>query len=89
MKESPTFFQILNNRYDKGKGSTVFTSNMKPSEWRHLFFNASVARCALDRIMDRCIAIDIHGTSYREQQKKVFKVSTSSVPEVTELNLYQ
>ena len=62
---------------------------MKPSEWRPLFFNASVARCALDRIMDRCIAIDIRGASYRGQQKKVFKISTSSVPEVTGLNLYQ
>ena len=88
-RESNLFFQILDNRYNKGKGSTVFTSNMKPSEWRPLFFNASVARCALDRIMDRCIAIDIRGASYRGQQKKVFKISTSSVPEVTGLNLYQ
>lgn len=86
--ESNLFFQILDRRYDRRKGSTIFTSNMKPSEWRALFFNTSVAKCALDRIMDRCIAIEIRGTSYRGQQKTVYKLSTSSVPEITGLNLY-
>ena len=87
--ESNLFFQILDRRYDKRKGSTIFTSNMKPSEWRTLFFNNSIAKCALDRIMDRCIAIDIRGASYRGQQKTVYKIYTSSVPEVTGLSLYQ
>lgn len=87
--ESNLFFQILDRRYDKRKGSTIFTSNMKPSEWRTLFSNTPVAKCALDRIMDRCIAIDIRGASYRGQQKTVYKISTSSVPEVTGLSLYQ
>jgi len=85
--ESNLFFQILDRRYDKRKGTTVFTSNTKPSEWRALFSNASVAKCALDRVMDRCIAIDIRGTSYRGQQKSVYKISTNSAPEITGINL--
>lgn len=33
--ESNLFFQILDRRYDKCKCSTIFTSNMKLSEWRN------------------------------------------------------
>lgn len=85
--ESNLFFQILDKRYDKRKGATVFTSNIKTPEWKYLFSNVSVAKCALDRIMDRCIAIDIRGASYRGQHKSVYKVATSAVPEIRGLNL--
>ena len=87
--ESNLFFQILDRRYDKRKGSTIFTSNMKPSEWRTLFFNTSIDKCALDRIMYRYIANDIRGASYLGYQKTVYKISTSSISEVTGINLYQ
>ena len=87
--ESNLFFQILDRRYDKRKGSTIFTSNMKPSEWRTLFSNTPVAKCALDSFYNNSIAIDIRGASYRGQQKTVYKISTSAIPEVTGINLYQ
>ena len=63
--ESNILFQILDRRYDKRKGSNIFTSNLKTSDSRTLFFDSSIAKCALDIIMDECIAIEILSASYR------------------------
>lgn len=84
-KESDLFFQLLDRRYDHAGCSTVFTSNRMPSEWRELFHDALTAKSTLDRIMDRCIAIELRGASYRGQQRKVFKVNCSPLPVVSGL----
>ena len=81
-QSSNIFFQIIDGRYDRRKGCTVFTSNKKPSEWKSMFSDSLLAKCALDRIMDRCLAIDMHGASYRGNGKKVFKVNVSNPPEL-------
>lgn len=84
--EANVFFQILDRRYDKGKRPTIFTSNKMPSEWNSLFFDKELAKCILDRIMDRCIAIEIRGSSYRGKSRKIFKINCSNNPEITGLN---
>ena len=82
-QEANVFFQILDRRYDKGKKSTIFTSNKKPSEWKNLFHDVELAKCVLDRIMDRCIAVEIRGASYRGRNRKTFKLNCNSVPVIT------
>ena len=82
-QEANVFFQILDRRYDKGKKSTIFTSNKKPSEWKNLFPDVELAKCVLDRIMDRCIAVEIRGASYRGRNRKTFKLNCNSVPVIT------
>ena len=84
--EANVFFQILDRRYDKGNRPIVFTSNKMPSEWNGLFEDKQLAKCVLDRIMDRCIAVEIRGSSYRGKKRKVFKMSCSNEPEITGLN---
>lgn len=85
-RQSNLFFQILDRRYDRGKGCTIFTSNRQPSEWRDMFFDDSLAKCIIDRIMDRCIAIDIRGASFRGQHRTVYKLNFNSMPQITGLN---
>ncbi|HIS14129.1 MAG TPA: ATP-binding protein [Candidatus Ornithospirochaeta stercorigallinarum] len=41
------------------KGTVIFASNKKPSEWKSLFPDVELAKCVLDRIMDRCIEIEM------------------------------
>ena len=82
-QEANVFFQILDRRYDKGRKPTVFTSNKKPSEWKSLFPDVELAKCVLDRIMDRCIAIEIRGASYRGKDRKTFKLNCNSIPVIT------
>lgn len=79
---SNVFFQILDGRYDRRKGCTIFTSNKMPSEWKDMFSDSLLAKCALDRIMDRCVAIDMRGASYRGKGKRVFKLNISNPPEI-------
>ena len=43
----------------RGRESAIFTSNKKPFEWKNLFPDVELAKCVLDRIMDRCIEIEM------------------------------
>ena len=88
-RTSDLFFQLMDRRYDKGKRTTIFTSNRKPAEWNDMFSDEMTARCTLDRIMDRCIAIDLKGSSFRGQSRKIYKVSCSSSPEITGLDIHR
>ena len=78
--ESALLFQILDRRYESGKRTTVFTSNKMPSDWRDLFSDSDLAKCVLDRIMDRCIAIEIRGSSYRGAGRRSFKLNCNNIP---------
>ena len=81
--ESALLFQILDRRYESGKRTTVFTSNKMPSDWRDLFSDSDLAKCVLDRIMDRCIAIEIRGSSYRGAGRRSFKLNCNNIPVIT------
>lgn len=85
--ETNLFFQILDRRYDKRKGSTVFTSNKMPMDWKDMFSDPMIALCSLDRIMDRYIAIEIKGASYRGTCKKVFKLNCSNNPQINGMTI--
>lgn len=88
-RTSNLFFQLMDRRYDKGRRTTIFTSNRKSAEWNDMFADEITARCTLDRIMDRCIAIDLKGASFRGQLRKVYKVNCSSSPEITGLDIHR
>ncbi len=81
-RTSDLFFQLMDRRYDKGKRSTIFTSNKKPAEWNEMLSDEMIARCTLDRIMDRCIAIDLKGSSFRGQNRTVYKIDCSPSPTI-------
>lgn len=84
-RTSDLFFQLMDRRYDNGKRSTIFTSNKKPAEWNEMLSDEMIARCTLDRIMDRCIAIDLKGSSYRGQKRTVYKIDCSPSPVINGL----
>ncbi len=75
----------MDRRYDKGKRTTIFTSNRKPAEWNDMFADEITARCTLDRIMDRCIAIDLKCASFRDQSRTVYKIDCSPTPKINGL----
>lgn len=83
--ESSIFFQIVDERYDKGKKSMVFTSNKKPSEWRQVFSDGMLAKCILDRIFDKCIQISMKGESFRGKEQIGYKLNFGSSTEITGL----
>ena len=77
------FFQLMDRRYDKARCSTIFTSNKMPSEWKAMFCDEMLAKCVLDRIMDRCIAIEMRGSSYRGGNRTVYKVGCAKEPTIS------
>ncbi len=83
--ESRIFFQVVDERYDKGRRSLVFTSNKKPSEWKNSFSDAMLAKCILDRIFDKCIRITMKGESYRGREQINFKLNFGSSTEINGL----
>lgn len=83
--ESSIFFQIVDERYDKGRKSMVFTSNKKPSEWKQVFSDGMLAKCILDRIFDKCIQISMKGESFRGKGQIGYKLNFGSSTEINGL----
>ena len=54
----------------------IFTSSRKPAGWNDMSAEEIAARCTLDR----CIAIDLKGASFRGQSRTVYKIDCGLAP---------
>ena len=67
-EESNLFFQFVSSRYEKR--STIYTSNKSFSEWGEILGDQVMAAAVLDRILHRCVAVNIRGESYRLKDRR-------------------
>ena len=74
-EESNLFFQFVSSRYEKR--STIYTSNKSFSEWGEILGDQVMAAAVLDRILHRCVAVNIRGESYRLNLEYVFILYSS------------
>jgi DNA replication protein DnaC len=73
-------FLLIRRRHELNK-STIFTSNEGVDKWEKYFAGDKVrAMAALDRIMEDCVAITIHGQSFRVGGPKSKNKSTDRTP---------
>ncbi len=56
-------FQVVNQRYLKS--SIILTTNRPITEWGQVLGDNTVAAALLDRLLHRCVVLDITGDSYR------------------------
>lgn len=56
-------FQVVNQRYLKS--SIILTTNRPITDWGQTLGDTTVAAALLDRLLHRCVVIDINGDSYR------------------------
>lgn len=56
-------FQVVNQRYLKS--SIIITTNRPITEWGAVLGDNTVAAALLDRLLHRCVVLDITGDSYR------------------------
>jgi len=60
------FFRLVSYRY--GRGSTAITTNKSVKDWPGIFAgDEALTSAILDRLLHRCVAINIRGRSYRLQ----------------------
>ena len=76
------FFDLIDRRYNKeGNYNIVFTSNKNPSIWRQNFDEDDALLCALDRVFDDAIVINIKGESFRGKKLETLAIQTGKVKE--------
>lgn len=68
--ESGLFFHLLNELH--GKTSILITSNKSFINWPEFFEDEYMVTASLDRILYKCDIIQIHGDSYRMENRKSF-----------------
>ncbi len=56
-------FQVIAQRYTKT--STIITTNRPITSWGEILGDTTVAAALLDRLLHRCVVLDINGDSYR------------------------
>jgi len=63
-------FQVISDRYEYGRGSTIITTNLAFKDWGRIFHDSMLAQAAVDRIGHRCQVVKIEGDSYRVKSLK-------------------
>lgn len=58
-------FQVISDRYENDRGSTIITTNLAFKDWGRIFHDSVLAQAVVDRIIHRCQVIKIEGESYR------------------------
>ena len=66
--QSNLLFQVISDRYEYGRGSTVITTNLAFKDWGRLFQDNVIAEAVVDRIAHRCQVVKIEGDSYRTRK---------------------
>lgn len=68
--QSSLLFQVICQRYQKNQ-PIALTSNKAFSEWDQVFADdAGLASAALDRLLHRSTVLNLHGESFRLQEKR-------------------
>lgn len=65
--QSNLLFQVISDRYEYGRGSTVITTNLAFKDWGRIFQDNVIAEAVVDRIAHRCQVVKIEGVSYRSK----------------------
>jgi DNA replication protein DnaC len=64
--DASLFFRLISYRY--GRGSTAITTNKSIKDWPGIFAGDEAMTAAiLDRLLHKCVALNIRGRSYRLQ----------------------
>ena len=63
-------FQVISDRYEYDRGSTIITTNLAFKDWGRIFHDSVLAQAVVDRIIHRCQVIKIEGESYRSKGTK-------------------
>ncbi len=74
LQETRMFFQLIDKYYQKKTGSLIMTSNLNVNHWDEVFTVSKTLECALDRIFDESIVINLVGDSYRGRNKEFIKI---------------
>ena len=67
-------YEIVSERYERA--SIIITSNRAFEEWAEVFGNDLLASAALDRLTHHTHTLTIHGSSYRQRQRRKEAIST-------------
>lgn len=68
--QSNLLFQVISDRYEYCRGSTVITTNLAFKDWGRIFQDNVIAEAVVDRIAHRCQVVQIQGDSYRSRESK-------------------
>jgi len=74
---SSVFFQVVNNRYEKGH-PTIVTTNRGLPDWGTVFGDTVVAAAVLDRLMHNAIVFNIKGQSWRLREHNGLEIATTN-----------
>lgn len=67
--QSNLLFQVISDRYEYSRGSTVITTNLAFKDWGRIFQDNVIAEAVVDRIVHRCQVVQIQGESYRSRER--------------------
>lgn len=72
------FFDVVDQRYEKGCANTmILTSNTPTNNWDEFFTGDETLLCTLDRLFDRASVFVMKGASFRGAELEIFSVESS------------
>jgi DNA replication protein DnaC len=76
-RASSVFFQVVNQRYEKGH-PTLVTTNRGLPDWGEIFGDTVLAAAILDRLMHRAIVFNIRGPSWRLREHHGLEIAATN-----------
>src|SRR5262245_35132542 len=75
-EEMEVLFSLLAERYERG--SVMVSSNLAFSGWEAIFKDAMMTAAAIDRLVHRCVILELNVPSYRAEQAKKARQATTT-----------
>ena len=75
-EEMEVLFSLLAQRYERG--SVMLSSNLAFSGWESIFKDAMMT-AAIDRLVHHCVLVELNVPSYRAEQAKKARQTTTTV----------
>ncbi len=76
-EEMEVLFSLLAERYERG--SVMLSSNLAFSGWEAIFKDAMMTAAAIDRLVHHCVIVELNVPSYRAEQAKKARQTTTTV----------
>ncbi len=75
-EEMEVLFSLLAERYERG--SVMVSSNLAFSGWESIFKDAMMTAAAIDRLVHHCVILELNVPSYRAEQAKKARQTTTT-----------